>query len=152
MQEFLTGVVVAFAGAGFISGITTQDSSPHDDPASEELRANAFVLEDTEGKVRGRFAVIPEGIASLSLADDQGRPVLHLAVTSDGGATVSLMDANAQTRASLFFFEGEGSGVTFSDANGQERATLGMDSAPDAMPGLTLVGPEGDLRTVIGAP
>ena len=70
------------------------------------IRANAFLLEDKNGKVRARLAVVSgfplvgKDAPSLILADENGEPRAWLSVDKDGPA-LTLYDQNGKTRAVL---------------------------------------------------
>jgi len=129
------------------------------------IRANAFILEDENGKVRGGLVVTKDGLG-LNLVDENGKPLVELGVGPDGprlaldnengkgraaltvgkdGPRLDLGDVAGKVRARLVV-GADGPGLDLHDENGKTRATLVLLKAG---PGLALFDAAGEVRTVL---
>jgi hypothetical protein len=110
----------------------------------EGIRANKFVLEDENGKVRATLAMTEDG-PMLSLSDENGRTRAALRV-ADGRPSLSLHDVGGNERACLMVGM-LGPYLTMYDDNDKLRADLsvGEDSSS-----LSLSDDNGNERAVIG--
>jgi hypothetical protein len=117
------------------------------------IRANSFVLEDENGKMRATLAMTENGpmfslsdensktraalrvakdIPSLSLHDVDGKERASLMV-GKLGPYLTLYDENDKLRADLSVGR-DSSSLSLSDENGKERVVLGMFDEPDLVP------------------
>ncbi|MFZ5447429.1 MAG: hypothetical protein ACOZFS_02175 [Thermodesulfobacteriota bacterium] len=70
-------------------------------PAAKAIQAQSFQLADSNGRVRGRFEVDPQGVARLMLAGQDGAPLMKLNVDSRGTATLQMGDEKLQRTLAL---------------------------------------------------
>lgn len=116
------------------------------------IRANSFVLEDENGKMRARLAMTEDGpMFSLYDENDKTRAALRMAKDMpslslhdvDGKERASLMvgmlgpyltmyDENDELRADLSVGN-DSSSLSLSDENGEERVVLGMFDEPNVV-------------------
>jgi len=83
---------------------------------AREIRANGFVLEDENGKLRAALSMLKNG-PSLMLLDENGSLRGGLGVTKDGSG-LALYDENSNTRVALSV-EKDGPSLTLVDENGK---------------------------------
>jgi hypothetical protein len=112
--------------------------------APEEIRAQAFVLVDREGKPRMDLRVTRNDSTHLVLLDREGQPQLSLNVLPQGWADLVIRDRLNQPRA-VFSVVAEGRpGLSFFDEAGKTRVSLGV--FPDGQARLVLDDQGGQLR------
>jgi len=109
-----------------------------------EIRANRFVLEDENGKVRAVLDVVKD-VPRLSLFDENGKERAVLGVTALG-AGLSLFDENGKGRAALGV-GADGPLLSFFDENGKTRAGLDVTALGA---GLNLADENGNVRAALG--
>jgi len=90
---------------------------------AKEIRANKFVLEDENGKVRGELSMGKDG-PSLALFDENAKPRALLMV-GKGMEALSLWDENGKHRGGMAVGE-DGPAVTLTDKSGIPRAILSV--------------------------
>jgi hypothetical protein len=112
--------------------------------APEEIRAQAFVLLDREGKPRMDLRVAGNDSTHLILLDREGQPQLSLNILPQGGADVVIRDRLGQPRAALSVVADGRPGLSFYDAPGPTRVSLGV--FPDGQTRLILNDQGGHLR------
>ena len=114
------------------------------------IRANGFVLEDENGKMRATLAMTEDG-PKLSLSDENGRTHAALRVAKEM-PSLSLHDVEGKERASLMVGKlgpyltlydendvlradlsvgNDSSSLSLSDDNGEERVVLGIFDEPN---------------------
>jgi hypothetical protein len=111
---------------------------PRATEASKELRANSFILEDANGRVRASLGMSEDGPvlrlnnengdmgaalylhdkSGLSLFDKSGNTRAFLGVVKNA-PVLFLFDENGKARARLFFTKETGPGLSLYDAKGQ---------------------------------
>jgi len=84
--------------------------------------ANAFILEDANGKVRAMLAMQQNG-PGLALTDENGMSRVALVVDKDGPG-LALADANSRDRVYLQVLKDGRAGLGLLNENGTVRATL----------------------------
>lgn len=82
----------------------------------------------SDGAVRGRWAIMPDGSQRLALMDDRGAERMRLTLLGNGSPGVSLADSRGEGRVVLSLEAGEGSSLTFADGAGRPRTVLGLAS------------------------
>jgi hypothetical protein len=92
------------------------------------VRTREVSLVDVEGRVRGRWAMLPEGGTRLSFLDDAGIERLRMTLLQSGAQGITLADSRGEGRVVLSLEGGEGSRLTFADAAGRPRTVLGLSS------------------------
>ena len=112
--------------------------------APEEIRAQAFVLLDREGKPRMDLRVAGNDSTHLVLLDREGQPQLSLNILPQGGADLVIRDRLGQPRAALSVVADGRPGLSFYDAPGPTRVSLGV--FPDGQTRLVLYDQGGHLR------
>ena len=117
------------------------------------IRARGFILEDDQGRTRGKLVTDERG-PSLSLYDEKGQRRVGLDATK-GGAGLYLYDENGKHRAELIALSIMSS-LSLYDENGQRRVGLGVNSdVPDLgmedMVALSLSDQKDKLRAVLRA-
>jgi hypothetical protein len=112
--------------------------------APEEIRAQAFVLLDREGKPRMDLRVAGNDSTHLILLDREGQPQLSLNILPQGGADLIIQDRLGQPRAALSVVADGRPGLSFYDATGPTRVSLGV--FPDGQTRLVLYDQGGHLR------
>lgn len=133
-------VVVGMLAAAFVGGACMQwlmgsgaAQAAASEPAAKEIRAQAFVLVDAEGKELARLARSTEpssqgelGYVSLLFFDDKGTKRVVLGVARDGsGSGLGLCHPDGKLAIGLGTGP-EGLGLTLRDTKGRERAGVGM--------------------------
>jgi hypothetical protein len=116
----LTGGLAILAGAMLLMAETGPTSN-------RTVSAEHFVLQASDGTVRGAWGIADDGAVGLNLNDASGRTRLTLDLAKDGAPGLDLYDQNDQIRATL---------------------SLG----PHGTPGFGLYDPNGKLRTAIDIP
>jgi hypothetical protein len=114
----------------------------------EVLHVKEIVMEDDQGRARGRWTVDEEGNSRISLLDRQGRPRFNLSVLSGGYPGLSLMNANGQPRTALGINPDETTTLVFADGSGVARAVLGLSRADAAH--LVFADADGVSRVALG--
>jgi hypothetical protein len=109
--------------------------------ALTEVRANSFILEDENGKVRAMLITTKDG-PRLSLLDENGKPRAGLGVSKDG-PSLSLYDENGKDRAGMAMTK-DGPKLGLFDENGVRRTMLGAASTVTPE-GKTITYPESSL-------
>ena len=88
------------------------------------IRANAFIVEDGNGKARAKMSITTDG-PGLALYDENGTTRALLSAIK-GGPMLSLYDENGKTRA-LLGINKDGQWLGLFDENGKVRAHLGIN-------------------------
>jgi len=109
------------------------------------LRAGEIRLVDGEGRLRGRWQVLPGGAARLSFLDEAGAVRMRLTLLENGAQGITLADARGEGRVVLSLEGSEGSRLTFADAAGRPRTVLGLSPQDD---GTLLFADEGGTPRV----
>jgi len=91
----------------------------------KEIRANKFILEDENGKIRAGLYINSDG-PQFRLWDENGKPRATMSVFKDGPG-LRLFDENGKPRAGLVVFM-DGPGLRLFDENGKPRAKLGLST------------------------
>ena len=92
------------------------------------VRTREVNLVDGAGRVRGRWAMLPEGGTRLSFLDDAGVERLRMTLLESGAQGITLADSRGEGRVVLSLEGGEGSRLAFADAAGRPRTVLGLSS------------------------
>ena len=114
--------------------------------APADIRAQAFVLVDREGKPRMDMRIAQNDSAHLVIMDREGLPRISLNVLTPGGADIVLRDQLGQPRAALSVLPDGRPGLSLYDALGTTRAAVGI--LPDDQPRVVLYDQRGQARWV----
>ena len=98
----LTGGII---GGAIASRIVPADgsaiASTHGMRSMKEIRAQSFILTDTDGTERGIFHVNSRGVAAVELDDAEGHDRAEFRVGNEGTAAVTFYDLNGAKRVQL---------------------------------------------------
>jgi hypothetical protein len=111
-----------------------------------EIRTQAIVLVDPDGRPRVDLRVARNGSTHLVLMDREGLPRISLNVLTQGGADLVLRDQLGLPRAALSVLPDGRPGLSLYDAFGTTRAAVGM--VPDDQPRVVLYDAGGRARWV----
>jgi hypothetical protein len=144
--------ILALVG-GIFGGVVSGHLVPREAEASaraaRELKANKFILVDTDGNERGVFQVDKKGIAGVSLEDQTGRQRSEFRVGADGGAAIAFYDQSGSKRVVLGETPGARDGLAIYSAGGRQIA--GFTVADDNASSVTLYDPStGRARVGLG--
>jgi hypothetical protein len=114
--------------------------------APEEIRAQAFVLVDREGRPRIDLRVARNDSNQFVLLDREGLPRMSLTILSQGGADMVVRDQLGLPRAALGVVPDGRPALSLYDAAGTTRVSLGL--SPDGQARLVLYDQGGQLRWV----
>lgn len=114
---------------------------PREGADERVIEAQAFILRDAKGRLRGSFALDDQDQPTLALYDEEEQPRLGLKVEDDGSASVDLLDEAGESGVGLRQ-TGEGRGLEVLAA-GTTRLFIGLDG--DA-PTVDLYDGRGELR------
>jgi len=117
--------------------------------AERVVRANRFVLEDENGKVRALLGVTAEG-PGLILHDENGKIRIVLDVAKDVPELL-LLDENGEIRAGLAVAK-DVPGLALKDAAGKVRAWLAVSKAGPGLALYDIGGPGLSLWDAAGKP
>jgi hypothetical protein len=92
--------VVVLAGCALAALVYAAGKASAEAPAATVVRAQRFVLVDSEGRERAELGLV-QGGPCLRLLDNDGKPRAALMLASDGSPQLSLKDGNSQVRAVL---------------------------------------------------
>ena len=137
------GLVIVGLGMVWLLAKTTSSATAATTP--KVVRANAFIVVDTNGKERAKLDVTKGGQTELVLFDENGEQRALLAVNKDGPG-LALSDEKGKTRAGLGLGK-DGVGLELLDENGEQRAVL---EATKARTGLELYNAKG--KTIWSTP
>ncbi len=117
-------------------------------PAVKEVRAQAFLLVNAQGRELARLAPTPEGSGwGLLVLDSKGKPAVG-AATGKTGSAVGLFDSQGTRRMTLGVApDGVASGMFISRSDGRPGVTMGV--GPQGV-GLNLSDEEGRERASTG--
>jgi hypothetical protein len=121
LNRWLLAAVGLALGVWILAGTFGPTMAAAPAAGGKEVRANHFVVEDENGKVRAVLAVFKDG-PGLTLADENGNPRAML-IMGKGGPALTLSDENGKVRAGLNATK-ETAGLTLADENGKNRAAL----------------------------
>ena len=131
-NRWLLGAILLLAGGLVVPAVfevTAFRARAQGSGTAKLIRANTFILEDENGKVRGMLAVDHLG-SGLTLYDEKGMPRTWLAVGKEG-PDLNMNDENGNPRASLNVGK-DGPMLNLNDENGKTRAWLHEDeNGPD---------------------
>lgn len=113
--------------------------------SSGVVRAGELRLVDGEGRVRGRWQVLPGGATRLSFLDEAGIERMRFTLLENGAQGMTMADARGEGRVVLSLEGSEGSRLTFADAAGRPRTILGLSPQDD---GTLLFADEGGTPRV----
>ena len=139
-----------------------------------KVEATAFVLRDDEGRIRATLSGLNGGGAAVSFYDTKKHLRLLVGMNAGGQPSIQLNDANEVGRGVFGLDENDAPGCDLNDRQGRRRLRLnvadregGQPSAltfydaqgkarvalmnADKLSGLTLAGPDEELRSVVGA-
>ena len=111
-----------------------------------EIRTQAIVLVDPDGRPRLDLRVARNDNTHLVLMDREGLPRISLNVLTQGGADLVLRDQLGLPRAALSVLPDGRPGLSLYDASGTTRVAVGM--LPDDQPRVVLYDPRGRARWV----
>lgn len=117
----LLGLFALLGAGSSMTGGGTSDQGP---TGEKQIRANAFILVDEDGRERASLTLLKEGPA-LGLNDEDGK-LRALLSTDKDGASLGLYDENGKVRVGLTSRK-DAPGLFLLDANGKVRAGLGVD-------------------------
>jgi hypothetical protein len=146
-NRLLLGAILLVAGGLIIPAVfetTAFRARAQATGTAKEIHANAFILEDQNGKTRARLFADRYG-PELILADENGKSRVRLTV-DEFNATLVLSDENGKPRAQLDA-DNDGATLGLSDENGKSHASLSMFNDG---PVLTLYDEKGNARLVAG--
>jgi len=125
-NRWLLAAVGLALGVWILAGTfgPTMAAAPAGGGAVKEVRANRFVVEDANGKVRARLEAHDDG-AGLFLLDENGKPRAGLSAFFN---EPSLTLINGNQNVGLYVGK-NGPRLGLSDENGETRALLSMDKA-----------------------
>ena len=115
--------------------------------ASGVVRTGELRLVDSDGRVRGRWQVLPGGATRLGFLDPNGVERMRFSLLENGAQGISLTDAKGEGRVVLSL-EGDGSRLTLADGAGRPRAILGLSPQQDVT--LLFADDAGNPRVAIG--
>ncbi len=138
---------------GILGGALSGHLFPREAEASahgaRELKAQKFVLVDSDGNERGVFQVDGRGVAGVSLEDQTGRQRSEFRVGSDGGAAIAFYDHAGNKRVLLGETAGGRDGLAIYSIGGRQIA--GFTVADDNASSITLYDPtNGRARVGLG--
>ncbi len=159
------GAAMAVVVGFLIMGQATPKKAP---AKPRVVEAEAFVLKDKGGKIRGSWNVFPDGTTSLALNDKDeklrgswnvfpdGSTVLVLTdkdeklrgnwgVFADGSTSLTLSDKDEKIRGSWSVHENGSTSMTIWDKSNRPRATLGSTSFVTTDAGTQTKTPEWSL-------
>jgi hypothetical protein len=117
--------------------------------ATNIVRAEAFILTDSDGNVRAILSSAPDGAVELSLRDTTGKARGRLGLAASGEPYMELHDAEGQSRLWLGEQRSAGPGLQLRDRSGGRRAWLRLDSNDE--PSLLLFDGKQNGRAVLGS-
>ena len=136
----VAGLAVAlFALGGLMGAVVGQDLE-----RADEIRTQALVLVDREGRPRMDLRVARNDSTHLVLMDREGLPRMSLNILAQGGADIVLRDQVGRPRAALSVLPDGRPGLSLYDANGTTRMSLGV--LPDEQTRLILYDRGGRVR------
>jgi len=115
---------------------------------SAVVRTGELRLLDGEGRLRGRWQVLPGGTTRLAFLDESGVERIRFTLLENGAQGVTLADARGEGRVVLSLEGSEGSRLTFADAAGRPRTVLGLSSQSDGT--LLFADESGTPRVALG--
>ena len=116
--------------------------------SSGAVRTRELRLVDASGRMRGRWAVQPEGGTRLSFLDERGTERIRITLLQSGAQGITLADSRGEARVVLSLEGGEGSRLTFADAAGRPRTVLGL--SPQQAGSLIFADEESAPRAALG--
>ena len=125
MRKESVVVLAAALVAGLIGGALSERWAAGTAGAKEPSRqarvvkAAAFELVDTDGKVRAKLGMKENGWVGLTLTDEKGRPRALLNVAPDGNPTLLLNDQDGKGHAMFGLSEGGQYGLFFMNKKGE---------------------------------
>ena len=133
--------IVLVAGVVLMGAIGRQEGGE-----SADIRAQAFVLIDREGKPRMDMRVAQNDSAHLVMMDREGLPRISFNVLTPGGADIVLRDQLGQPRAALSVLPDGRPGLSLYDTLGTTRAAVGI--LTDEQPRVVLYDQHGQVRWI----
>ena len=109
------------------------------------VRTGELRLVDGQGRLRGRWQVLPGGATRLGFLDEAGVVRMRLTLLENGAQGITLADARGEGRVVLSLEGSDGSRLTFADAAGRPRTVLGLSPQDD---GTLLFADEGGTPRV----
>ena len=116
--------------------------------SSGVVRTGELRLMDGEGRMRGRWQVLPGGATRLGFLDESGVERMRFTLLENGAQGMTLADARGEGRVVLSLEGSEGSRLTFADAAGRPRTILGLSSQADGT--LLFADEDGTPRVALG--
>jgi hypothetical protein len=139
-----------------------------------KVEGTAFVLRDDEGRTRATLSGLNGGGAAVSFYDTKKNLRLLVGLRSGGQPSIQLNDGNEVGRGVFGLDENDAPGCDLNDRQGRRRLRLNVADREGGQPsaltfydtqgkarvalmnaeklsGLTLAGPDEELRSVVGA-
>lgn len=117
-------------------------------PATPQLIASSFTLQDGEGNVRGEWTVRDDGAARMAFTDREGIERLRMTVLGGGAPGLVFADRAGDSRIVLGVLPDETTSLVFADNGGATRAVLGV--AADQSANLVFADRSGAMRSALG--
>jgi hypothetical protein len=145
LRHWLYGVLAltgGILGGAIASRVMPADglalASSHGMHSMKEVKAQKFVLEDTDGTDRGIIQVNSRGFATVELDDASGRDRAEFRVASEGNSSITFYDENGAKRVQLGSSPGR-DGLALYASSGRQLATF--TAADDNQSSVTLYDP-----------
>lgn len=121
----LAVLAVSGLGGGFVSSLVVPGRAAWAQEGAKQVRAEAFILVDADGKPRASLLFTPTGEPSLGLTDAAGITRAVLSLTRDQ-PSLTLTDAAGKPRAGLSIGGDGGPSLAFYDAVGDPQVGLSV--------------------------
>lgn len=132
--------VVILAGATLLMGQARK--------GSRTLEAEAFVLRDLHGKVRGSFKLEPGGRVALDLLASNGKPRARLALVHGDYPRFELFDKHDRRRAALTSYPSDFHGLSLYGKGNKPRMSIYLDAHD--VPRLSMMDSKSHKRLGLG--
>ena len=140
-------LIGGMVGSFILDSIRPARAGEEDAPPMRRISAQAFILDDGAGHMRGWLATV-DGTPSLTLLTADGKPAMDLSVQDDQAPRVILYDTEGHRRLFITIAE-DTPAVHFIDAKGAPRMQL--VSQPDDLSAVRIFGKESTSANVVMA-
>lgn len=121
-------------------------ASSHGMHSMKEVKAQKFVLEDSDGTDRGIIQVNSRGFAGIELDDASGRDRAEFHVSSEGTASITFYDADGSKRVQLGSTPEGRDGLAIFASGGRQLASFSVSE--DNQSSVTLYDPNTGVARV----
>lgn len=121
-------------------------ASTHGMHTMREVRAQKFVLEDSDGTERGIIQVNSRGFADVELDDASGRDRAEFRVASEGSSSITFYDEKGAKRVQLGSSPAGRDGLALFSASGRQLASFA--ATDDNQSSVTLYDPNNGVARV----